>query len=92
MEPGAETQLPGGLPVFGSYLCQTAGDTPQVPQAGPLLPAQLQKLIQDFVFTADGPSAPPCREQAPLGRFAEPAQPGKYPQLKQLPPPSGAGG
>ena len=71
--------------MFGTYLCETAGDLPLVPQAGPLLPAQLQGLIQQFVFTADGPSAPPCREQAPLGRFGQPAQTGKFPQLDILP-------
>ena len=71
--------------MFGSYLCDTAGDVPQVPQPSALLPAQLQGLIQEFVFTATGPTAPPCREQAPLGRFAQPPQTGKYPQLNAAP-------
>ena len=83
-EPGANDQIAGGLPVFGTYLCQSGG-SPQVPAPSALLPAQLQGLIQQFVFTATGPTAPPCREQAPLGRLV--GQPGKYPQLGTLPSP-----
>ena len=56
-----------------------------MPAPSALLPAQLQGLIQQFVFTATGPTAPPCREQAPLGRLV--GQPGKYPQIGTLPSP-----
>ncbi len=83
-EPGANDQIARGLPVFGTYLCQSGG-SPQVPAPSALLPAQLQGLIQQFVFTATGPTAPPCREQAPLGRLV--GQPGKYPQIGTLPSP-----
>lgn len=105
-EPGASTQLPRGLPVFGEYLCENTGPpsfvAPVDPSAVPelldptalpdpvdaLLSPGLRALIQEFVFagSADGSvPAPPCREQAPLGRLV--GQPGRYPRLQPIPAP-----
>ncbi len=87
-EPGAYNQLPQGLPVFGKYLCEISGPPGLLGPIGPLLPAALRKLIDEFFFTATGPVAPPCREQANLGRLA--GQGGKYPRLQPLPAPAAA--
>jgi virulence factor Mce-like protein len=48
-----------------------------------LLPEELRNQILEFSGLGDGVAAPPCVEQAPLGRFLD--QPGKYPQLKAAP-------
>jgi phospholipid/cholesterol/gamma-HCH transport system substrate-binding protein len=86
MEPGAYNQLAQGLPVFGKYLCQATGPPSILGPVSELVPQQLRDLIDQFVFTATGPVAPPCREQAALGRLA--GQTGKYPQLKPLAAPT----
>jgi hypothetical protein len=57
--------------VFGDYLCDTVGNPAATlaPGVNELLPQALRDLIERFVFTATGPSAPPCRGQQPLGRL-----------------------
>jgi virulence factor Mce-like protein len=84
-EPGAYSQLPRGLPVFGNYLCPPAGaPAPRLAASDPNLNQTLREQIQKFVFTPTGPTAPPCREQAPLGRLV--GQAGRYPQLRPIDP------
>ena len=82
VEPGGYSQLPQGLPVFGSYLCNTEGPLPTL-GAGVVDP--VLSLLNQFVFDVVGTGgvAPPCREQAPLGRLV--GQSGKYPQLQPNP-------
>jgi virulence factor Mce-like protein len=87
-EPGGYKQLPGGLPVFGRYLCEAAGPASFLGPVGPLLPAELRSLIEQFAFagsTTGAVPAPPCREQAPLGRFV--GQGGRFPNLQPIPAP-----
>jgi len=84
-EPGGYSQLARGLPLFGNYLCPPAGaPTPRLAATDPNLDATLRAQIQQFVFTPTGPTAPPCREQAPLGRLV--GQSGRYPQLRPIAP------
>ena len=55
---------------------------------GPLLPAELRGLLEQFAFagsTTGAVPAPPCREQAPLGRVV--GQVGRYPNLQPIPAP-----
>ena len=57
---------------------------PLDPTTGDLLPAELRDLINKFAFNeGQGIPAPPCVEQAPLGRLV--GQTGKYPQIKRAP-------
>jgi virulence factor Mce-like protein len=94
-EPGAYDQLPRGLPVFGRYLCDgtvTMAESPSLPTSGlldPLLPASLRELVLEFAFAGSQTGAvpaPPCREQAPLGRIV--GQPERrFPHLLPIPPP-----
>jgi virulence factor Mce-like protein len=44
---------------------------------------ELRGLINQFVYLNGNPVAPPCEEQAPLGRLL--GQPGKYPHLEASP-------
>jgi phospholipid/cholesterol/gamma-HCH transport system substrate-binding protein len=86
-EPGAYDRLGQGqpLPVFGSYLC-TANPTPSPPPPNEFLTERLANEIQKFVFgigTDNEGRAPPCIEQAPLGRLV--GQPGRYPRVEPLP-------
>ena len=86
-EPGAYDRLAQGrpLPVFGSYLC-TTNPTPSPPPANAYLSARLATEIQRFVFgigTDNVGRAPPCEEQAPLGRLV--GQPGRFPHVEPLP-------
>jgi virulence factor Mce-like protein len=82
VEPGGYEQLPQGLPVFGEYLCNTEGP---VPTLGAGIVDPLLSLLNTFVFdvVSAGGAAPPCREQAPLGRLV--GQSGRYPQLQPNP-------
>jgi len=87
-EPGAYTQLAQGLPVFGRYLCEAAGPASFIGPVSPLLPAGLRNLIETFAFagsTTGAVPAPPCREQAPLGRVV--GQSGRFPNLQPIPAP-----
>jgi virulence factor Mce-like protein len=82
VEPGGHSQLAQGLPVFGSYLC-TEGPLPTL---GVGITDPILSLLNQFVFdvvNAGGEVAPPCREQAPLGRLV--GQSGKYPQVQPNP-------
>jgi hypothetical protein len=86
-EPGAYDRLSRDqpLPVFGSYLC-TSNPTPAPPPPNAYLSERLAAEIQKFVFgvgTDNVGRAPPCIEQAPLGRII--GQPGRYPALQPLP-------
>jgi phospholipid/cholesterol/gamma-HCH transport system substrate-binding protein len=86
-EPGAYDRLAQGrpLPVFGSYLC-TSNPTPSPPPPNENLSERLATEIQRFVFgigTGNEGRAPPCEEQAPLGRLV--GQPGRYPHVEPLP-------
>ncbi len=72
-DPGTST-LPGPIAELGPML--------EVP-VSQLLPEELRNQIQEFAGLSTGVAAPPCVEQAPLGRFLD--QPGKYPQLKAAP-------
>jgi phospholipid/cholesterol/gamma-HCH transport system substrate-binding protein len=86
-EPGAYDRLGRGepLPVFGSYLC-TSNPTPTPPPPNEHLSERLANEIQKFVYgigTENEGRAPPCVEQAPLGRLV--GQPGRYPQVQPLP-------
>ena len=95
VEPGGYSKYP--LKVFGEYLCGTAkvpelvtpATLPSLPVPLPddltdLLPEELRAGINEFALNGGNVPAPPCEEQAPLGRFLD--QPGKYPQLKAAPP------
>jgi virulence factor Mce-like protein len=87
-EPGAYDQLRGGLPVFGRYLCDLTSPPSLLGPVGPLLPAELRGLIEQFAFagsTTGVVPAPPCREQAPLGRVV--GQSGRFPNLQPIPAP-----
>jgi phospholipid/cholesterol/gamma-HCH transport system substrate-binding protein len=86
-EPGAYDRLAEGqpLPVFGSYLC-TSNPTPTPPPPNEHLTEQLAGEIRRLVFgigTENEGRAPPCVEQAPLGRLV--GQPGRYPHVQPLP-------
>ena len=84
-EPGAYSQLARGLPLFGNYLCPPAGaPKPRLAATDPNLDPTLRQQILEFVFTPTGPTAPPCREQPPLGRVV--GQSGRYPQLRPISP------
>ena len=73
LQPGGETgTLPGSV---GEVV-------PGIPEpVAALLPDQLRDQLQTAVF--DNGTAPPCDEQAPLGRFL--GQPGKYPRVGPAP-------
>jgi phospholipid/cholesterol/gamma-HCH transport system substrate-binding protein len=85
-EPGAYERLARGqpLPVFGSYLC-TSNPTPAPPPPNEFMSQRLSDEIKRFVFgigTDNEGRAPPCVEQAPLGRLVR--QPGRYPRVEPL--------
>jgi phospholipid/cholesterol/gamma-HCH transport system substrate-binding protein len=85
-EPGAYDRLGQGqpLPVFGGYLC-TSNPTPTPPEPNEYLTTRLSDEIKRFVFgigTGNEGRAPPCVEQAPLGRLV--GQPGRYPRVEPL--------
>jgi phospholipid/cholesterol/gamma-HCH transport system substrate-binding protein len=86
-EPGAYDRLAQGqpLPVFGSYLC-TSNPTPTPPPPNEYLSERLAAEIRRFVYgigTENEGRAPPCIEQAPLGRLV--GQSGRYPHVEPLP-------
>jgi phospholipid/cholesterol/gamma-HCH transport system substrate-binding protein len=83
LEPGGYGKLPGGLEVFGSYLCGTA----PTPALVPSFVGQLADQIKEFVYggTTNAGAAPACKPQAPLGRVV--GQSGVYPRLEPLPNP-----
>ncbi len=86
--PGSYDQLARGLPVFGRYLCEIAGPASFLGPVGPLLPAELRGLIEQFAFAGSATGAvpaPACREQAPLGRLV--GQTGRFPNLRPIPAP-----
>ncbi len=88
VEPGGHSQLSRGLPVFGRYLCEATGPASFLGPASPLLPAPLRAVVEQFGFAGSQSGAvpaPPCREQAPLGRLV--GQPGRYPSLQPIAPP-----
>jgi phospholipid/cholesterol/gamma-HCH transport system substrate-binding protein len=87
-EPGGYDQLRRGLAVFGRYLCEATGPASFLGPVGPLLPAELRGLVEQFAFAGSSTGAvpaPPCREQAPLGRLV--GQGGRFPNLQPIPAP-----
>ena len=85
-EPGGFEQLSRGLPVFGSYQCDDPPPEPHLRADDPLLEPDVRALVEEFVFGEENRGkAPPCRQQAPLGRVVD--QDGRYPQLRPLPAP-----
>ena len=83
VQPGGYEQLGSGLPVFGTYQCQNPAIAPRLGVADVALEPAIRTLVERFVFTDENRGkAPPCREQAPLGRVV--GQPGRYPQLRPL--------
>jgi len=81
-EPGAYSQVGRGLAVFGAYLCQNPPPYPRLRPDDPNLEPEVREIVERFAFTDRGPQAPPCREQAPLGRLV--GQPGRYPRLQPI--------
>jgi virulence factor Mce-like protein len=96
IEPGGY-DLARGLQVFGRYLC-TANPVPALnsvtdplpipglPPIPDVLPPRTYDLIEQFVYGSQPPgsvAAPPCNEQAPLGRLLN--QPGRYPHVTEAP-------
>jgi hypothetical protein len=89
MVPGGLTELNGGLPVFGSYLCTKHPLPALAPSlsdstttvAGTVL--TIAELIQKYYYTAD-PSGPACRAQSPLGSVTT-GQLQSFPHLQALP-------
>ena len=85
-EPGAYDRLGQGQPlqVFGNYLC-TSNPTPTPPEPNENLSERLANEVKKFVYgigTDNEGRAPPCVEQAPLGRLV--GQPGRYPRVEPL--------
>jgi phospholipid/cholesterol/gamma-HCH transport system substrate-binding protein len=87
-EPGGYSKLASEnhLEVLDDYYCR-GGGSPPPPIAVPApIPPNVVDLIQTFVFGIpdSAGAAPPCDEQAPLGRLV--GQGGVYPRLQPLPP------
>ncbi len=83
VQPGGYEQLDSGLPVFGAYQCENPAIAPRLRADDLALEPAVRTLVERFVFTEENRGkAPPCREQAPLGRIVD--QPGRYPQLRPL--------
>jgi hypothetical protein len=70
-------------PPTGTVLPFSLGQVlPELPTpVASLLPDQLRNLVQTYALSSG--AAPPCSEQAPLGRVV--GQSGKYPQVKAAP-------
>ncbi|MFL5895320.1 MAG: MlaD family protein [Thermoleophilaceae bacterium] len=79
-EPEAFRKLDTGLEVFGQYLC-TSNPVAQIsPDAGSIIPQTTIDLVEQFAFKGGTVPAPPCKPQAPLGRFI--GQSGLYPHVE----------
>jgi phospholipid/cholesterol/gamma-HCH transport system substrate-binding protein len=87
-EPGGYAKLAteNHLEVFDDYYCRGGGSPPPPAAVPDPLPPNVVELIQTFVFGVpeNVGAAPPCDEQAPLGRLV--GQSGVYPRLQPLPP------
>ena len=81
-EPGGYDQLARGLPVFGSFQCLNPPPAPRLRDDDTVLEEDYRRLTEQFVFTSQNGKAPPCREQAPLGRLVD--QDGRFPQLRPI--------
>jgi phospholipid/cholesterol/gamma-HCH transport system substrate-binding protein len=79
MVPGGYSNLPGGLDVFGQYLCTS---NPQ-PTIGPAIPASLLGDLHGTYYTAT-PGGPACKPQASLGATTT-GQNQSFPHLQPLP-------
>lgn len=77
--PGGYGQLVGGLPVFGTYLCQSN----PLPGISSSIPPALAAVLEADYFTPN-PTAPPCKGQPPLGSVTT-GQFQDFPHLAQLP-------
>ncbi|MEJ7789513.1 MAG: MlaD family protein, partial [Thermoleophilaceae bacterium] len=82
-EPGGYDQLARGLPVFGSFQCLNPPPAPRLRDDDTVLEEDYRRLTEQFVFTSQNGKAPPCRQQAPLGRVVN--QDGRFPQLRPIP-------
>jgi virulence factor Mce-like protein len=83
-EPRGYAKLKQGLEVLDDYYCTTNAAAPISPLPSPLLPDQLRDLVNQFAYTASGPTAPPCKEQRPLGPRLT-GTPGVYPHVEAAP-------
>jgi virulence factor Mce-like protein len=83
VEPLGYLKLKDGMEVFGNYTCTTNPVANISPAAGSLLPQATIDLVQNFAFKGGNVPAPPCKEQAPLGRLI--GQSGKYPHIELAP-------
>lgn len=83
VQPGGYEQLGSGLGVFGAHQCENPATAPRLRVDDPALEPAIRAIVERFVFTErNRGKAPPCREQAPLGRVV--GQPGSYPELRPL--------
>jgi virulence factor Mce-like protein len=83
VEPLGYKKLATGLEVFGEYLC-TNNPVPSIaPDAPSIIPQGTIDLVNQFAFSNGAVPAPPCKPQAPLGRFL--GQPGRYPHVERAP-------
>jgi phospholipid/cholesterol/gamma-HCH transport system substrate-binding protein len=87
IEPGGYEKLrtEGHLEVFDSSLCTTRPVPSEPAPSDPWLPANLLTAISYFTYggSENRGAAPPCDQQAPLGRLV--GQSGRYPALQPLP-------
>ena len=85
LEPRGYAKIGSGLEVFGRYLCTSNPVARLAPDLGALIPTATTDLVERLVFQEGGPvPAPPCKEQAPLGRTLY-GQPGMYPHVVEDP-------
>jgi virulence factor Mce-like protein len=83
MEPLGYSKLATGLEVFGDYLCTNNPVAQVSPDAGALIPQGTLDLVNEFAFKGGNVPSPPCKPQAPLGRFL--GQSGRYPHVERSP-------
>jgi len=80
-EPSGYDKLSRGLEVFAR--CGDAEVPPLNPKTKNRVPQSTLDLIERFIYTPEGPKAPSCDPQAPLGRVL--GQPGQYPHVEEAP-------
>ena len=84
VEPEGYRKLKTGLEVLDDYYCTSKAAPPISPIPTPGIPQELLDLVNQFAYTASGPTAPPCKEQRPLGpRLTD--TPGVYPHVEAAP-------
>ena len=81
VEPEGYRKLKTGLEVLDDYYCTDKPAPTISPIPTPEIPQELIDLVNQFAYTASGPTAPPCKEQRPLGpRLTD--TPGVYPHVE----------